>query len=270
MSWSDIELGVKNVYVDDEYKDCSNRVTENINRLLTTHEQVQKFAQIVGTSNDSKRVREQLSGHISTATSLLKETQQTIKRLESITSTSSSDRKQKVKKLATDFEEKFNAPFKMLIQQAKERLELPLNANVKSKESTGYYNHKQDEDSQESLLRQEEERFQQLEDDSSFQDSIIKEREREIKDIQVQMIQVNEIFKDLAKLVEDQGEMIDNIQTNISNTSVNVEQAHEEVSEANKLGQSARRKYCYLALIVTIIVTVLVGIVVIVVKTKEN
>jgi len=267
MSWSDIELGAKNVYVDDEYKDCSDRVGENINILLTAHEQVQKLAQIVGTSSDNKRVREQLSGQISKATNLLGETQQTIKRLESITSTSSRDKKQKVKKLATDFEEKFNAPFNLLIQQAKERLELPLNGNVKGKETTEYY---RDEDKESLLVRRQEQEFQQLEDDSSFQDSIIKEREREIKDIQVQMIQVNEIFKDLAKLVEDQGEMIDNIQTNISHASANVESAADEVSEANKLGQSARRKYCYLALIVTIIVAVLVGIVVIVVKTKEN
>jgi len=182
-------------------------------------------------------------------------------------------KKQKVEKLVQDFETKLNGPFKSLILQSKQRLEIPLPQHAKDSEAL--YAHtpstEDGEDYQALLARQrEEQELVTLQDDTDFQDAIIYEREKEIKEIQVQMIQVNEIFKDLAKLVEDQGEMVDNIQTNISNVSAHVGTAVDEVKEAQTSQQSSRRKYCYLAIAVTLIVSILVGVVVLVIKTRET
>jgi len=109
-----------------------------------------------------------------------------------------------------------------------------------------------------------------LDDELDFQDNIIKERDTQIKTIQGQMVQVNEIFRDLAKLVEDQGEMIDNIQTNIVSASQNVESGLKEVKEADKSQQSSRKKLCILAIIVTVIVAVVVIVVVLVTTGKKQ
>jgi len=171
-----------------------------------------------------------------------------------------------------DFETKLNVPFKALLLQAKQRLEIPLPHHAKDTE--GLYAHTPsvaDEDYHTLLARQrEEQELVTLQDETDFQDAIIYEREKEIKEIQVQMIQVNEIFKDLAKLVEDQGEMVDNIQTNISNVAAHVGTAVVEVKDAHTMQQSSRKKYCYLAIAITLIVAILVGVVVIVLKVREN
>jgi len=82
------------------------------------------------------------------------------------------------------------------------------------------------------------------------------------------VVQVNEIFRDIARLVEDQGEMIDNIQTNIVTASDHVEAGLKEVKEADKSQQSSRKKLCFLAIFVTVIVAIV--IIVVVVLTKKT
>ena len=60
------------------------------------------------------------------------------------------------------------------------------------------------------------------------------------------MIEVNDIFKDLARLVEEQGEMVDNIQTNISTAATHVETGVDEIKKANEYQQSSRKKLIFI------------------------
>jgi len=75
-------------FTDDEYSNCHAHVTENIRLLLNAFNQIKNMVQSIGTSYDSKRHREQLTGQLTRSTTLLKETQQTIKKLETLTSSS--------------------------------------------------------------------------------------------------------------------------------------------------------------------------------------
>lgn len=50
-----------------------------------------------------------------------------------------------------------------------------------------------------------------LDNEISFNEAIIEEREQGIQEIQHQIGEVNEIFKDLAILVHEQGTMIGNL-----------------------------------------------------------
>lgn len=47
-----------------------------------------------------------------------------------------------------------------------------------------------------------------LDNEISFNEAVIEEREQGIHEVQLQIGEVNEIFKDLAVLVHDQGAMI--------------------------------------------------------------
>ena len=47
-----------------------------------------------------------------------------------------------------------------------------------------------------------------LDSDIAFNEAMIEEREQGIKEVEVQIGQVNEIFKDLAVLVHEQGVVI--------------------------------------------------------------
>ncbi|CAL5330363.1 unnamed protein product [Camellia sinensis] len=64
-----------------------------------------------------------------------------------------------------------------------------------------------------------------LENDIVFNEYIIEEREQGIEEIQQQIGEVNEIFKDLAVLVHEQGVMIDDISSNIESSHAGTAQA---------------------------------------------
>jgi len=172
-----------------------------------------------------------------------------------------------VEKLSQDFEDRLNAPFQQLVRKVKEMMEeIPLvTSSYGSKDS---YASGGSEDQDRLLHRQEEEQFLALQDETDFQDSMIHERDRDIKLVQGQVVEVNEIFRDLAKLVEEQGDLVDNIQTNISNVVVNVKTASEEVKEANESQQSSRKKLCFIAVAVVLIIAIVVVVVLVVLKPK--
>jgi len=57
--------------------------------------------------------------------------------------------------------------------------------------------------------------------------------------------------------VNEQGEMIDNIENNISQTVVRTDQANQELTKASKYQKSARNKMCCLLLIILIVAAIL-------------
>ena len=54
-----------------------------------------------------------------------------------------------------------------------------------------------------------------MDNEISFNEAIIEEREQGIQEIQQQIGEVNEIFKDLAVLVHDQGAVIGELSLNL-------------------------------------------------------
>jgi len=73
---------------------------------------------------------------------------------------------------------------------------------------------------------------------------------------------VNALFTDLATLVDQQGVMIDNIESNIEDTRVHTSEAVKEVTKASNYQKSARSKMCWLALIIVIVMAVIAVIIV--------
>jgi len=119
-------------------------------------------------------------------------------------------------------------------------------------------------------LLQRQAQVARLDDELNFQDGIIKDRDTQIRALHGEIVQVNEIFKDLARIVGEQGTMIDSIQNNISSANTNVEAGLNEVKEADKHQQSSRKKLCFLAIFVTVIVAVIVVVLVVTLGGKKS
>ena len=58
-----------------------------------------------------------------------------------------------------------------------------------------------------------------------FQESLIVEREEEIRGIEQGITELNEIFRDLGTMVSQQGEMIDDIEVYVGNTATSTKAA---------------------------------------------
>ncbi|CAH1425121.1 unnamed protein product [Lactuca virosa] len=99
-----------------------------------------------------------------------------------------------------------------------------------------------------------------LDNEIAFNEAIIEEREQGIQEIQNQIGEVNEIFKDLAVLVHEQGAMIDDIGSNIENSHAATAQARVQLSKASKTQKANSSMTCLLLVIVGIVLLILITI----------
>ncbi|KAI5454145.1 SNAP receptor [Naganishia albida] len=96
---------------------------------------------------------------------------------------------------------------------------------------------------------------------SAFQESLIAERELEIRDIETGIHELNDIFHDLNKLVGEQGDMIDNIESNVTDVEADTRLAGTELTAAHEYQRKAgRRMVCLMLLLVVVITVVLLAI----------
>ncbi|XP_041427152.1 syntaxin-3 isoform X5 [Xenopus laevis] len=87
--------------------------------------------------------------------------------------------------------------------------------------------------------------------------SEIESRHRDIVQLESSLKELHDMFMDIAMLVENQGESLDNIELNVMNSVEHVEKAREETTKAVKYQNKARKKM----IIICVVVAVLIGIV---------
>eukprot|EP00262_Sarcandra_glabra_P006263 TRINITY_DN183_c0_g2_i1.p1 TRINITY_DN183_c0_g2~~TRINITY_DN183_c0_g2_i1.p1 ORF type:complete len:274 (+),score=50.77 TRINITY_DN183_c0_g2_i1:189-1010(+) len=97
-----------------------------------------------------------------------------------------------------------------------------------------------------------------LDNEIVFNEAIIEEREQGIQEIQQQIGEVNEIFKDLAVLVHEQGAMIDDIDSNIENSLAATAQAKSQLTKAAKTQKSNSSLTCLLLLIFGVVLLIVI------------
>ncbi|KAG1761808.1 t-SNARE [Suillus occidentalis] len=90
----------------------------------------------------------------------------------------------------------------------------------------------------------------------AYQESLIQEREADIQEIESGIHELSEIFRDLGTLVNQQGGMIDNIESNVYSIAVDTQGAAEELSTASEYQCKAGRRAACLMIILVIVVAV--------------
>jgi len=95
-------------------------------------------------------------------------------------------------------------------------------------------------------------------DEVDFQDSLIVERETEIRNIEQGVTELNELFRDVAHIVSEQGQQLDIISDNVENVRTDTRGADVELRSAARYQKNARSKACCLLLILAVILTVVV------------
>ncbi|KAI3471310.1 hypothetical protein Pfo_027973 [Paulownia fortunei] len=115
---------------------------------------------------------------------------------------------------------------------------------------------------QASLLREFNRQVIHLENEISFNESIMEEREQGIREIQQQIGEVNEIFRGLALLVGEQGALIDDISSNIEGSHAATAQATSQLAKASNNQRSSSSMTCLMLVIDGIILLIVVFVVV--------
>jgi len=122
-------------------------------------------------------------------------------------------------------------------------------------ETTG----RQEEEEAEALLAREANKQELIELDNmiDYNQALIEERDQGIAEIQQQIGEVNEMFQDLAVLVNDQGEQLQDIESNIFVTAERTAESRDELVRAARIQRKSRRCWCWMSVIITLVLFVL-------------
>ncbi|XP_057291520.1 syntaxin-16-like [Hydractinia symbiolongicarpus] len=88
-------------------------------------------------------------------------------------------------------------------------------------------------------------------------EQIVRQREEEISHIVRSIGDLNTIFKDLAMLIVDQGTILDRIDYNVEQASVQVEKGLQQLQKSEKHQKSSRKMLCILVLAVVLIIMII-------------
>ena len=113
-------------------------------------------------------------------------------------------------------------------------------------------------DGQQQQLQQQEELRLAPQSEVDFQESLIIERESEIRNIEQSVGELNELFRDVAHMVHEQGEQLDIISDNVQGVRDDTRAADRELITASKHQRNARNKMCCLLLILAVVLTVII------------
>lgn len=91
-----------------------------------------------------------------------------------------------------------------------------------------------------------------------FQESLIIEREEEIRSIEQGVGDLNVLFRQVAQIVDEQDVGIRTIQDNVDNVHTHTQQADVETRQAARYQRAARNKSCCLLLILAVILTIVI------------
>lgn len=91
-----------------------------------------------------------------------------------------------------------------------------------------------DDEDQFSNSQTMQQRQAQITMESDVNLSQLREREAALRKLENDIVDVNMIFKDLAVMVHDQGEMIDSIESNVEQVQIRVNTANEHLESAKK------------------------------------
>ena len=112
----------------------------------------------------------------------------------------------------------------------------------------------------------QEQQQQQLEEEQrlanqsevDFQESLIIEREAEIRNIEQSVGELNELFRDVSHIVHEQGGQLDIISENVDNVTTDAGGASRELNSASRYQKGARNKACCILFILAFILVIII------------
>ncbi|KAG0302710.1 hypothetical protein BGZ98_007284 [Dissophora globulifera] len=233
-----------------------NHISQQVFRISSNVSSIHRYVGFLGTNKDTEDNRNKLHEVTEKTRDLVKNTSQDIKDLAKLDNTHG--KKLEHNKLSKDFQKvlvEFQKVQRISAEKQREFVDRVKHTNVR--------NDYEDEDRSESgdrPLINEQRRMQLMvvDNELEYNESMIVQREEEIREIESGITELNEIFRDLGTMVNEQGSMLDSIENNVTSISMSTQSASEELTTAAIHQRNARKKSCYLMLIVAVVAGIVV------------
>ncbi|KAI8144845.1 t-SNARE [Fennellomyces sp. T-0311] len=255
---------------DREYKTLTQRVSQQVFHINGNITSIERLVGFLGGPRDTTDVRSKLHDVTESTRELIKDSTNDIKSLAQYQTTDprkSRQRKLEQQKLSKDFQKVLGDFQKIQRVSASKQREYVDKAKATSAMLQSQAAAEEDGLQQTELPpvddTQRRLQIQALDNEIEYNEVLITEREGEIQGIEQGITELNEIFRDLGMLVNEQESGIQSIYGNVLNIAQNTRQAADELTTANRHQKSARKNMCCLLLIVTIVACVLALIIVV-------
>ncbi|KAG9304348.1 hypothetical protein G9A89_019910 [Geosiphon pyriformis] len=246
---------------DKHYKALTQDISQRVFRITSNVATMHNLVGLLGTARDTPELRAKLHKLTETTRELVKDTSNDIKTLSHYKGSSVQNQKLSQQKLSKDFQKTLTEFQRVVRLSAEKQREYVDKVKAHNLRNDVYSD---DEDSgipeEQPLIEDSQRRLQLqvLDNEIEYNESLIAEREEEIRGIEQGINELNEIFRDLGTLVTEQQSMLDNIESNVSNISNNMRNAAEELTVASRYQAKARNRMCCLLLIFAVIGAVVV------------
>lgn len=242
----------------------ASSVTNNVELINSNVAKLQKYSNMLGSSKDSRQVRDQLTQLVSSTREIATSTQRMFKDWEKSPDTSGSTRQQRMR-LMGEFQKSGQRFGDLARLCAEKERQYPIMDQLDSKPegSSMIYGDalmdpgigKHQEEQQRLISSQY---TQQME----FENAQYMERDESLKNLEKSVTDLNSLFIDVAQLVRDAQPMIDSIESSVESSVQTTSRAHAELGSASSSQKSARTKMCWLLLILILILGVIAVVIV--------
>lgn len=234
---------------------CEN-ITTNVYTINSSLKQLDDAFKVLGTAKDNQGIRDKIHVTQLSTNQIIAQTTKDLHRLTVVVRKGDKQQKLQVDKLTSRFKEAvhtYSAKQKQVADKMKMCL-LPSEVAAQEDEETASWEKSEEEQTRIAKLKQE---HQNLE----FEHGMLIEQEQRIKQIEEDILDVNEIMRELGAMVHQQDESINMIESHVENVYSGVESGRQELEKAAEYLNKRRKKTLYL-FIIALGILVLLGFII--------
>ncbi|KAJ5559915.1 hypothetical protein N7513_002314 [Penicillium frequentans] len=245
---------------DPQYRDdpgfdhLAESLSDQIFSLTSNTTRLSSQIALLGTKRDTERVRERVHNLLEETRAGFKEAGDGLKKIQTWEDVNPSQ-KWTQQKLSSEFKANLDE-FQTVQRRALEKQRASAVAARTAIEDGEHPSGDADVQLQEQQLLEQPRLANQGEVD--FQETLIIEREEEIRNIEQSVGELNELFRDVAHIVGEQGGQLDIISENVQNVTQDTRGANVELRSASRYQKNARNKACCLFVILAVILLIIV------------
>lgn len=249
--------GQRGEYTDDPgFRDLQKDLKNKLQSLLASNRKLANDVNVLGTKKDTPRLRERVHNTMEKSREICQEIGDGVKKLQTWEDLTKQQKYEQTK-VSSDFQSALQE-FQSLQRRALEKEKASVTAARAVHDSDPTLGPASPQ-----LLQAQEYSQMAAQDDVDFQEALIIEREEEIRNIEQGVGDLNVLFRQVAQIVNEQGEQLTSIADNVENVHTDTRQADVENRQAARYQKAARNKGCCLLIILAIIATIVILAVVI-------
>ncbi|EEU42266.1 uncharacterized protein NECHADRAFT_93301 [Fusarium vanettenii 77-13-4] len=244
----DLESGRGGGYTDDPaFKELQYNLKSKLQALLNSNRKLANDVNVLGTKKDTPRLRERVHNSMEKTREMCREIGEGVKRLQTWDDLT----------VSSDFQAALQE-FQGLQRRALEKERASVTAARAAQEAEPGQPGAPSDTQLEQLQQQQQISQLAQQDEVDFQEALIIEREEEIRNIEQGVGDLNVLFRQVAQIVDEQGEQLGSIADNVENIRDDTRQADVENRQAARYQKAARNKSCCLLLILAVIMTIVI------------